>query len=100
MGNDPRWGSELVDEEDTGEVPRQVLRDVLARIRNEDALRQRAMEALRQSRTNEQPFELDASIDGPPPEPLRRRLWSPATFFAGLGLFASVPLALFWWLLG
>ena len=100
MGNDPHWdwSDDLVDEEDTGNVPREVLQSVLRRIRAEEALRERARRALAaQAERPPEPFELDASLDSPPRT--GDRLWRPAAFFTGVGLFAAVPTAIIWWML-
>ncbi|MBX2798873.1 MAG: hypothetical protein KTR31_14450 [Myxococcales bacterium] len=44
-------------------------------------------------------FDLDSSIDGPPPR-VRRPMWSPRSWFTGLALFSLLPLAAIYWMLG
>ena len=99
MGMDPRWEMDLVDEEDTGEVPREVLESVLARIRAEEALRERALRAVEaQAQRLPQDFELDGSLDGRPPLALASRLWSPGTYFIRLGGLALTCGIILWWM--
>ena len=98
MGQDLFRSREMVDEEDTGEVPRDVLKTVLLRIRAEEELRLRAARALKaQAEADVQAYELDASLDSAPRSP--QRLWAPVPFFAGLSLAATVPALVIWWML-
>lgn len=93
MGNDPHWGTDLVDEDDTHEVPKGVVRAVLERMRAEEAARKRIVR---------DPWPLDESLDGPPPLLVNpeRQMWRPALFFSGVASFAVVLLGVLWWMAG
>ena len=99
MGHDVRREFERVDEEDSHDVPREVLEAIVARIREEE--RQRWQQACRPTMVAEEAMscmDLDNTLDGSSPRRIGPRFWSPGPFFATLGLLAAVPLAIIYWM--
>ena len=93
MGNDPHRGTDLVDEDDTHEVPRAVLHAVLERMRAEEASRPRMAR---------EPYPLDESLDGPPPLQVHPegQMWRPALFLSAMASIATLILGILWWMAG
>ncbi len=99
MGDkDRRWGVDNEDE-DTGELPNEVLQVVLARIRAEEMVRRRALRAARRAPAQPDTFDIEGSLDAPHDGRRRRPLWSPRVHFAGLTVLASASLGVIWWML-
>ena len=98
MGNDGRWDLDAVDEEDSHDLPKEMLQTIVARIRTEQHRRWVAAQQRVQQAPPEVDFDPDGSLDGSPPYALQRQFLSPGPFFAWLAMVGAIPMAIIYWI--